>query len=242
MQLRVSMSTYQSPILNLRYARLNLPLERPRMTVRGLSRCFLFAAAATLLLMQARAQLIVDVPLPTISSDLPSITVVVANGGSVPLSLGGMNLVVTIGSGSQGPTLNTTIPTPPQPAMGVDLLSGMDALFHGNPLGQFPIGTPQERQQGWSVLTLTPVSLAPGQTKDLATLTFDSFPVGGPFSLSFAGTSFADSTGGTVSGIMLPNVQISVVPEPAATGAVCGLALVAVAFVRRVQRRPVAGR
>lgn len=143
---------------------------------------------------------------PTISSDSPSIWMSLYNDApSGSISLGGVNFFLTVGGGTSGPTLSVTS------GAGVDLVTG--TLFASG-FGQFPIGTEQSRSQAWGTLVNSPgVSLAAGQTVRLATLTFDSFPVGS-YMLDFSGTSFADPQGGTIGSVTLPSEMLTVVPEP----------------------------
>ncbi|MFO1499574.1 MAG: hypothetical protein U1G07_14485 [Verrucomicrobiota bacterium] len=206
----------------------------PRSVRRAAGRARFFTAGLTLLsTFSVRAQLVIEVPVSSISVADPTLIIEVVNQGNDALSLGGVNFSVTIGGGTAGPTMDTTLPSSPQPASGVDLLSGLNTLFTGNPLGQFAVGTPDPRSQTWSVLALSPVSLDPGERKTLATLNFNSVPLGGPFALSFVGTSFADAQGATVNGLVLPETEITIVPEPAAAAVACGLALFAVAAARK---------
>ncbi len=198
-----------------------------------LAACVLTIAAPQV----SRAALVVDfLGDPVISPGFPSLTLSVENTGDSSVMIGGLNFFITVGDGLAGPTLDTTIPTSPNPALGVDLLTG--TLFDGNPLGQFMVApAPQPRDQGWAVLSLTPITLAAGAKQNLATITFDSFPVG-TFSLELSRgllTSFDDPFGSTIPGVTLPDNDITVtaVPEPAAAVAVTGLALLGVALFRR---------
>ncbi len=175
-------------------------------------------------------QLIVDFSSgTTISSISPSMTLSVRNSDLVnPVSLGGVNFFVKVQDG--GPTISTT------PASGVDLLTG--TLFSGLALGgQFAVGTPTSLSQGWGVIAFpVAASLAAGQTKQLGTITFDSFPTG-DWLLDFGDpsvgvTAFADASGNTIDVNHLLGT-VTVVPEPQAYALVVGFGLLAVALAKR---------
>jgi hypothetical protein len=179
-----------------------------------------------------QAQLTVDfLGSTTVSPSSPSIQLSVHNSGATALSIGGVNLFTTIGGGTTGPTMGTGV------GVGVDLLTG--TLFSGRaPFGHFPIGTPDPRNQRWGVLSSPAAVLDAGATLPLATITFDSFPLGA-FTLDFSGTSFADPIGNSIAIGSLPTGSPTVVPEvehcSIAAGFGCFLLALARGFRSRVK-------
>ena len=176
----------------------------------------------------ARAQLVIDVDAPvTISPDAPSITLSLQNSFANSISISGLDFFIVVGAGTQGPTIDTS----GNPATSVNLLTG--PFFSSPQFSQFA-GTLQPRSQQWGIITLsTPPSLAPGAPQQLATITFNSFPVG-TYSLDFSGTVFHNQNGGDIQ-TMLPDVSVivSAVPEPREWGLAFGLGLVIVLVVHR---------
>ncbi len=191
-----------------------------------LAACCLWLAAPS----AARGQLVMHFSSSTvISPGSPSMTLSVQNSDLFnPVSIGGVNFFVKVQA--EGPTMSTTS------GVGVDLLTG--TLFSGvTTFGQLPNGVPTSLSQGWGVLAFpTAASLGAGQTKQLATITFSSFPAG-DWSVDFADptvgiTSFSDAIGNDITVNHLLGT-VTVVPEPQTYALVVGFGLVAFTLVRR---------
>ena len=180
----------------------------------------------------AQGQLFMDfLSSPTISPASPSIYLSIENIGAEPIILGGLDFFITVGNGASGPTMDTSIPSVPNPAAGVDLLT--DTPFSGNGFGQAPYLPLLPRSQGWGVLTLAGPSLNPGAKTKIATITFNSVPQG-DFPLSFGSTEFFDNQMNPQTiPVMLPNSLLTVVPEPVHYATVMGLAALGLALCRR---------
>lgn len=161
-----------------------------------------------------------------VSPSSPSLTFSVENSDPFnPMSIGGVSLSVKVQAG--GPTMSTASGT------GVDLLTG--TLFSTiTTYGQFPVGTPTSLEQGWGVMMAfgsPAASLGLGETKQLATITFNSFPAGG-WLVDFADTAFFDGNGEEVAVNHLLGT-VTVVPEPQSYALAFGFGMLAFALARR---------
>jgi len=181
----------------------------------------------------AHGQLFMDFQGPTtISPGALSVSLSVQNTDESSISIKGVNFFVVVENG--GPIMRTT----PGPGSGVDLRTG--TLFSGTTIdgenainGQNPFGDQTPLSQGWGVSLASAVTLAPGETRKLATISFDALlPSLGVYTVDFTGTSYSNPSGGFPSVNTLTGT-ITVVPEPQAYALVIGLSLVVVAAGRR---------
>lgn len=180
------------------------------------------------LVVCAQAQLLIDVgDRDVLPSTTQTIELTVQNTGGSAISFSGLNFNIEVPSGAPAIT-------------GVDLITG--TLFSSNNDGQLS-GTESSTYWGVSVTTAgsppTSVTLGAGLTAKLATVTFSTGAIGGPWTLAIKDTigddtEFLNSVGGLISEtVTINNGTISVVPEPNATLAVAGLLLGVAAVARR---------
>jgi len=203
---------------------------------RTLKRRLLAAVMAMLLPLVCQAALILDVGTHIdVSAANPTITLSLHNDGSGPLVIGGADLFFMIQAG--GPTVDAS----GNPLLSLNLLTG--TIFGNGAYGQTPYGSPFGPQnQGWGLFNLTGNNFATidaDQTVSLGTLTFNSFPAIGTYSLDFSGTQFYDQIGGGINPFTLNNGSLTVVPEPVqvAIPIFAGLVLVAGGLRRWYRRR-----
>ena len=187
----------------------------------------------------SHAQLVVEFQgSTTISPSDPSIVLTVRNSSGSAVDIAGVNFFINVGGGSTGPTIDVNPPSQPTPGPGVDLLNG--TLFQSFNFGQNSIGTVLPRDQGWGVALQSghAFSLGGGASATLATITFNSFPVGGPYTLDFSNTTFAKPGGTFFDDVTLPNGDgVTVVPEPNAALGVGGALLLLAGLRRWLQNR-----
>jgi hypothetical protein len=141
-----------------------------------------------------------------VSAANPAITLFLENSGGSALRIQAADVFFTIEA--SGPTVDTS----GDPSLGLNLLTG--PLFTAP--GFFQIaGDPFEAQrQVWGLINFSGfATIDAGQTVTLGTLTFNSFPEGGPFDLSFSGTRFLDDLGDEITDFSLIDGSITVVPE-----------------------------
>jgi hypothetical protein len=171
-------------------------------------RCLLAAVMTSLFPMMSQASLILDVgDYPDVSAANPTITLFLQNNGVSSLTIKGGDIFFTIQA--TGPTVDTS----GNPSLGLDLLTG--TVFGtaggftqsaGSPFGP--------HSQDWSLFNFSvSATIGAGQTVEMGTLTFNSFPVGGPYSLNFSGTDFVDGSGNPITDFVLNPGSITVVPE-----------------------------
>lgn len=198
-------------------------------------RCLLVAVLTLSLPLVSQAALIFDVGThPDVSAANPTITLSLQNNGLSSLVVGGADVFFTIQAG--GPTVNTS----GNPSLSLNLLTG--TVFGNGAYGQTAYLTPFGPQsQGWGLFNFTGNNFATidaGQSVTLGTLTFDSFPTIGTYSLSFSGTQFYGQSGNEITPFNLINGSLTVVPEPVHValpifGGIAGL----IGGVRRWSRR-----
>jgi hypothetical protein len=201
-------------------------------------RCLLAAVMTSLFPILSQASLILDVGShPGVSAANPTITLFLQNNGGSALTISGGDIFFTIQS--TGPTVSTS----GIPSSSLDLLTG--TVFgaaggfsqnKGSPFG------PQS--QDWSLFNFSGfATIGANQTVEMGTLTFNSFPVGGPYSLSFSGTDFLDGTGNPIPSANVSlidgTLNVVAVPEPSNALAAVFMALFASFQTLRLRRTKV---
>ena len=169
-----------------------------------------------------------------VSADAPAITLFLQNSGATELRISGAELFFTIQAG--GPTVDTSGSL----TTSLDLLTGTVFGAAGG-FGQYSGSPFEDQRQVWALFGFPNyATIGAGESVTLGTLTFNSFPEGRPYDLSFAGTRFINNLGSEITDFDLTDGTITIgpgVPLPEAPALVAAVFALLMAGFHCLNRR-----